>query len=120
MANFVKPTGWALFRSSGEATTYVKADHTSAAPHTVTLSRTEPKNRNQPDQAISSYRVRFARGLLDVNGAPVAPKHSVALEVRTAVAYSPAALEADLIELGTLLANADFRAMLSSTLLFPV
>jgi hypothetical protein len=119
MANYVKPASWSLFRSNGESQTYVKAGHTSAAPHTVTLARSEPSARTQPAQAVSSYKVRFARGLLDTDGIPVAPKHSLALEARRAIAFSATDLDADLVELGSLLANADFRAMVINTLLFP-
>lgn len=119
MALFSKPLTWSFFRQTGESQTYVKTGHTSAAPHTVVVTRKEPGARSQPAQAVSSYNVRFARGLLDADGIPVAPKHSVNLDVRRAIAYSATDLDADLQELGTLLADADFRAMLTDTLLFP-
>lgn len=119
MAIFVKPNTWSLFRSAGESQTYVLADHTSAAPHIVSLARSEPSSRTQPAQAVSSAKVRYVRSLLNTDGIPVAPKHSIQLDVRRAVAYSATNLDADLVELGTLLADADFRNMLVNTLIFP-
>lgn len=116
---FTKPVGWSVFRIFGDAATYVKTGHTSAAPRTVSIVRAEAKGRAQPAQAVTSYRVRYVAGLLDGDGIPVPPKHQVSLDVRRAVSYDPASLDADLQELGTLLEDAGFRASLVSDLTFP-